>query len=162
MPTIREMASNSDMETTVKKRSYPKLSANTREIIVDVSVYLFIILFMYTAASKLLSIKSFASTLAKSPLIGNLNFVVAWAVPIVEILISIILIFPSFRRTGLFASLALMASFTIYLFYMVYSGNKLPCHCGGVISTMTWHQHIWFNIGFVILALIGLVLSKKR
>lgn len=146
----------------IKKRSYPKLSAHTREIIIDITVYLFIILFMYTAASKLFSINKFASTLAKSPLIGDLNFVVAWTVPIVEILISIALIFPNFRRAGLLASLALMSAFTLYLFYMVFSDNKLPCHCGGVISTMTWNQHIWFNMSFIVLALIGLILSKKK
>lgn len=150
------------METTLNKRSYLKISANTREIIMDIAVYLFIILFMYTAASKLLTIKSFASTLAKSPLIGSLNYVVAWAVPIVEIIISIALIFPRLRKIGLLASLILMAAFTFYLTYMIFSDSKLPCHCGGVISTMTWQQHIWFNMSFIALALIALITNRKQ
>lgn len=149
------------METTLKKRSVPQLSAKTREIIMDIAVYLFIILFMYTAASKLFTIKSFASTLAKSPLIGNLNFVVAWSIPIIEIIISIVLIFPSVRKFGMRAALLLMSVFTIYLIYMVFSGTELPCHCGGVISTMTWQQHIWFNLGFIALAVTGLATQKK-
>lgn len=149
------------MQITLNKHSGPYLSPKIKEILLDIIAYLFIILFMYTAASKLLTIKLFASTLAKSPLIGGLNLLVAWAIPVIEILISIVLIFPSLRKTGIRASLLLMTTFTIYLAYMVLSGSKLPCHCGGVISTMTWQEHIWFNIGFVILAVTGLVLYKK-
>ncbi len=149
------------MGTTIKKRSYLKLSSNVKEQIMDIAVYLFIILFMYTAAGKFFTISSFASTLAKSPLIGDLNYLVAWGVPIVEVIISIVLIFPTYRRAGLYASLILMAAFTIYLAFMILSDSKLPCHCGGVISTMSWQQHIWFNMGFIALGIAALAVNKK-
>lgn len=149
------------MESTINKSAYRPLSAKTRALITDVAVYLFIILFMYTAASKILTVKSFASTLAKSPLIGSFSMVVAWAIPIIEILISLVLIFPAIRKTGMRAALLLMLTFTIYLIYMVFSGSTLPCHCGGVISAMTWQQHIWFNIGFIVLAIGGLAADKQ-
>jgi len=150
------------MQITLNKQQGLQISAKTREIIVDITVYLFIILFMYTAASKILTVKSFASTLAKSPLIGSYNMIVAYAIPIVEIIISIVLIFPFIRKAGLYASFLFMTVFTAYLAYMVLSGNKLPCHCGGVISSMTWQQHIWFNLGFVALAIIGLTTNGKK
>ncbi len=149
------------METTASKKPISKLSVSTKEHIMDMVVYLFIILFMYTAASKLFTISSFASTLAKSPLIGNMNYIVAWGIPILEMAISIVLIFPSFRRVGLYAALTLMVAFTIYLAYMILSDSKLPCHCGGVISTMSWQQHVWFNMAFIALAITGLVINKK-
>jgi hypothetical protein len=149
------------MQFTLNKPSGFRLSAKNREIITDIAVYLFIVLFMYTAASKLLTVNSFASTLAKSPLIGSLNMIVAYAIPIVEIVISLVLIFPTLRKAGLWASLLLMLVFTGYLVYMVYSGSTLPCHCGGVISAMSWQQHIWFNLGFVALAITGLTTNKS-
>lgn len=127
----------------------------------DIAVYSFIILFMYTAASKLFTVKSFASTLAKSPLIGSLSRIVAWAIPLIEIAISIVLIFPNHRKIGMRAALLLMTIFTIYLSYMILAGSKLPCHCGGVISTMSWQQHIWFNTGFIVLAILGLISQKE-
>lgn len=149
------------METIVNKRPLLRLSDKNREIIMDIAIYLFIMLFMYTAASKLLTIKSFASTLAKSPLIGSLNFVVAWSIPIIEVMISIVLIIPSLRKPGMYAALLLMSAFTLYLIYMVCSGVELPCHCGGVVSSMSWQQHIWFNLGFISLAVTSLVIQKK-
>lgn len=149
------------MQTTLNKKINFNLSHNTKEIIIDIVTYLFIILFMYTAASKLLTVESFASTLAKSPLIGSLNMVVAYTIPIAEILISLALIFQTLRKVGLWASFLLMLAFTSYLVYMVFSGSTLPCHCGGVISSMSWQQHIWFNLGFLALAITGLGLYKK-
>lgn len=149
------------METTSIRWSKQQLSVEARELIMDITVYLFIVLFMYTSASKLFTIKAFASTLARSPLIGDLNFALAWMIPVIEIIISILLIIPSLRKTGLWASFLLLIAFTIYLVYMVFSGIKLPCHCGGVINALTWPQHIWFNISFIVLAVIGLKINKQ-
>lgn len=148
------------METTFKWRNF-QLSTKSRETIVDVAAYLFIILFMYTAANKILTLNSFASTLAKMSFIGRYSKILAWGIPILEIVVSIVLIIPSFRRRGLRASLFLMIIFTVYLIYMVLSKSKLPCNCGGVISSMTWHQHIWFNLSFIALAMLGILVYKK-
>lgn len=138
------------------------LTHRSRLLISDLCTYLLLTLFMYTAASKLLTIKKFASTLAKSPLIGEYSIFVAWAIPISEVLTGILLIIAVTRKMGLYASLAMMSVFTIYLSYMVLSGSKLPCHCGGVISSMTWQQHIWFNLAFVFLAFAGIRMYGKQ
>ena len=127
----------------------------------DIAAYLLLALFMYTAASKILTINAFSSTLAKSPLIGSNSLLVAWLIPIIEIIVGILLIITGTRKLGLYASLVLLGIFTLYLVYMVSSGTKLPCHCGGAISTMSWQQHIWFNLGFIVLAVTGLVANKK-
>jgi len=149
------------MHITFRKPLQFLSSEKFRQVITDLIVYAFLILFMYTAANKLLTIKSFASTLAKSPLIGSFSMTIAWAIPVVEILIGILLILDSKRKWSLPAALALMILFTVYLSYMVLSGSKLPCHCGGVISTMTWQQHIWFNLAFVTFGFIGLQTRRK-
>lgn len=149
------------MQITFRKPLQFLSSEKSRQVITDLIVYTFLILFMYTAANKLLTIKSFASTLAKSPLIGSFSLAIAWAIPVVEILIGILLILDSKRKWSIPAALILMILFTVYLSYMVLSGSKLPCHCGGVISSMTWQQHIWFNLAFVTLGLIGLQTRRK-
>lgn len=149
------------METIMNKRSRFYLSNKTRGFIVDVIVYLFVALFIYTAASKLMTIETFKSVLSGSPLIGEkFGKTVALLIPSVEILISFLLIIPFTRKLAFCATLALMTVFTGYLIYMVFSESNLPCSCGGVISKLSWQQHIWFNISFAILALTGLILYK--
>ena len=85
----------------------------------------------------------------------------ATATFIAVIIISLLLVLTLTRKKGLYASGILLSGFTIYLAYMVLSGLKLPCHCGGVISSMTWQQHIWFNVAFVLLAYAGIRLHKS-
>lgn len=149
------------MQITLSKSWRFLSSEKSKQIITDLVVYAFLILFMYTAASKFLTIKKFASTLAKSPLIGSYSLFVAWAIPIVEVLLGMLLVFDQKRKWSIPASLILMILFTMYLSYMVLSGSKLPCHCGGVISSLTWQQHIWFNSAFIALGFIGLGTRNK-
>jgi uncharacterized membrane protein YphA (DoxX/SURF4 family) len=150
------------METTLHKRSRFALSDKTKEAICDGISYLFIALFLYTAVSKLMTFESFKEVLSVSPLIGNYSRYIAWMIPIIEVLISIILLVPLTKRIGLRLSLMLMIVFTGYLIYMIYSGSQLPCNCGGVISTMSWREHIIFNFGFIILAGIALLMYRKN
>ena len=150
------------METILEKQSRLRLSGKTKAIIVDIIVYLFVLLFVYTAASKFMTYDKFSGVLHRSVLIGAYSSTIAWFVPAIEIVISILLIAPSTKKIGLIASLGLMTVFTIYLIYMINSGSKLSCSCGGIVSALSWRQHIWFNILFIILAIIGLKTYKKE
>jgi hypothetical protein len=150
------------MQTTFISIQRLQVSEKSKSIIADVIIYAFIILFIYTATSKIESFSSFKLVLSKSVLIGKYNVFVAWAVPSAEILISGLLVFPKTKKAGLLSSLAIMLLFTSYLIYMVNSGSQLICTCGGVLSSLTWQQHIWFNAVFILLAAIGLKFLKPE
>jgi hypothetical protein len=133
-----------------------------RNLIIEIISSLLILLFLYTALSKLLDHTAFKNVLSKSPLIGGKAAVVALALPITEGLIASLLFFPGSRRWGLWGSFAAMTIFTLYLAYMIMSTPNLPCSCGGVLKQMTWNQHLVFNIFFLLLSLTGIVLERKR
>lgn len=149
------------METTIEKPRRFYLSAKTKRVIIDVITYLFVALFVYTAYSKFTTIDDFKNILSRSPLTGSYSVFISWAVPIVECALAALLLFPFTNKIGIIASLVLMILFTSFLTYGILSGSKLPCHCGGVISSMTWTEHILFNVSFIILAIIGLFLNKN-
>jgi hypothetical protein len=129
---------------------------------VEIISSLFILLFVYTAVSKLIDIKHFSNTLQSAPRIGEKGKILAWFIPAAEIAISILLFFPKTRKKGLWGSLSLMLLFTGYLAYMVFIPQPRPCTCGGVIEKMTWNQHFIFNIFFTLLAGLGLWLSRNK
>jgi uncharacterized membrane protein YphA (DoxX/SURF4 family) len=133
-----------------------------RNQLVEIIAALFILLFVYTATSKFLEFKGFKAVLSMSPLIGKMAPFVAWALPLSEILIAMLLFFPRTRRKGLWASLAIMLLFTGYLGYMIYFTPTRPCNCGGVLRQMTWKQHLIFNAFFTLLAVTGLWRDRKR
>lgn len=129
--------------------------------IIEIIAAIFILLFTYAAISKLFDYNAFKNTLYFSPLLSSYAAVLAWGLPVVELIISGLLFIPHKRETGLYASFALMLILTIYLAYMVLYSPHLPCSCGGVLQQMTWPQHLWFNIGFTILAAAGIRMHCK-
>jgi len=127
---------------------------------VQITAALFILLFLYTATSKLADYHSFQLQMSKSPFITNYANLLVWLVPMVEIGTAALLMFPKTVLPGLFASFGLMAFFSLYVFGILYFSQEIPCSCGGIISSMSWEQHLGFNCVFVVLAIIAIVLQS--
>ncbi|TYA89192.1 MauE/DoxX family redox-associated membrane protein [Seonamhaeicola marinus] len=123
--------------------------------------FLFIILFVYAATSKLMDFNHFKSQLGRSPYISPYANWMVWAIPSVELLITGLFLFPKQRVLALYSSLSLMTIFTTYLIVVLNFSDSIPCSCGGILATLGWKEHIIFNGAFIVLALIG-ILSKKK
>jgi hypothetical protein len=112
---------------------------------------LLVFLFAYTAVSKILDHQSFLSVLQQIPVISMGAGILAWAIPSAELCIVLLLLFKPTRLLALHCSSLLLIVFTIYLIYMVLSMQHLPCSCGGIISRLSWKQHIMLNIALIVL-----------
>lgn len=128
---------------------------------VKVISFLFVLLFVYAAASKLLDYETFILQLAQSPLLSAYAGIIAWSVPGLEIIIAILLILPRYRKAGLYASFFLMVLFTTYIYIILNYADFIPCSCGGVLEKMTWEQHFIFNVTLIILSAGVLLLGRK-
>lgn len=133
-----------------------------RRVIPEVISAIFIFLFVYTAFSKVFTFHLFTQTLKETPLIGGMAVYIAISLPIIELLVSLLLIIPRTRRLGLYSAFALMLGFTIYIGYMIAFTPHRPCTCGGVIEKMTWTQHLLFNVVFTLLALTAILLTPYK
>ncbi|MFP8894062.1 MauE/DoxX family redox-associated membrane protein [Chryseobacterium sp. EZn1] len=125
-----------------------------------VSVF-FVILFCYAAISKVLDFENFQTQISASPLLNGFSQFLPYTIIIVEFLIAGLLCYPKTRTTGLIGSLILMIVFTGYIALLLRTGKNLPCSCGGILEKMSWNQHLYFNMGCVILSVIALVLNLK-
>ena len=139
-----------------------KLQTKHFAILVSVTSYLYILLFVYAGFSKLLDYETFTVQLAQSPLLSAYAGMIAPAVIGIELVLALLLIPKNTRLIGLYASLFLMVAFTIYIYLILNFSDFVPCSCGGIIEKMNWTEHMIFNIAFVILALIAIVLSEKE
>ncbi|WPQ63387.1 MauE/DoxX family redox-associated membrane protein [Chitinophaga sancti] len=133
-----------------------------RSTIIEIISMLFIILFVYTAISKFMDFSVFSEQIATSPILAPVASWIAWVVPIAEILVSIALLIPAFRLKGLYASLALMLGFTIYIILILNFSPHIPCSCGGVIELMSWREHLVFNSFFIVVAILAIWLSRPH
>ncbi|MEP7374700.1 MAG: MauE/DoxX family redox-associated membrane protein [Chitinophagaceae bacterium] len=129
--------------------------------VIEIIAALFVLLFVYTALSKLSDLNKFKWSLLGSPVKVYTN-IIAWSVPIVELIISILLFIPKSRKLGLYFTFILMSIFTSYIIYMLAFVSNLPCSCGGVIELMSWKQHLFFNSFLILLSILGIMLYKHR
>lgn len=127
----------------------------------DAAAYLFVLLFVYAAVSKLLEFEDFQTQLGQSPLLGVFAIPVSYGVPIVELLISFLLCWRRTRHTALYLSFLLMVMFTAYIIIILNFTSFTPCSCGGVLEKLGWNEHLIFNTGFIILAAVGIRFLEK-
>lgn len=132
-------------------------------IIVEVICYLFIILFVYAGLTKLMDGTNFYNTILNSPILGGKTMASlgSWLVPLIEVSVALLIAWPRTRLQGLYGALALMVLFTAYTVAILYFAPYIPCSCGGVISLLSWEQHLVFNIVFLGMAMLGIGLSLK-
>lgn len=123
---------------------------------------LLILLFAYAAISKLTDQKHFELVVSKMLLLKHVAGFISFALPVTELVICALLFMPATRLFGLYASIGLLISFTIYIGYMMLFASKLPCACGGVLEQMSWTQHLVFNIVFIALSAIAIKLYQSN
>ncbi len=139
----------------------PYIESIKRNAAVAVS-YLFVLLFLYAAVSKLLDFETFEVQLAQSPLLSAYAGFIAWAVPGLEILIAVLLTLPKYKIPALYAAFTLMVMFTAYIYIILNFSDFIPCSCGGVLEKLSWTQHLVFNLVFIILAGVAVFLSLQE
>jgi hypothetical protein len=80
----------------------------------------------------------------------------AYGLPFVEMAVAISLIFVSTRKLGLYLSLLLFL-FTSYVAAILLGVfHRVPCSCGGIIDSLGWTAHLWLNLFFLFISLIGI------
>ncbi|MBG6063160.1 putative membrane protein YphA (DoxX/SURF4 family) [Flavobacterium sp. CG_9.1] len=140
-----------------------KFNERIKNIVLETICLLFVLLFVYAAVSKLLDFENFQVQLGQSPLLSSFAGWVAWTVPVLELLISLLIIFNRWRIIGLFAAFSLMIMFTTYIVVILNFSSFVPCSCGGILEKMGWSTHLIFNVFFVALSVVGIcILSKKK
>lgn len=124
--------------------------------------YLIFILLFYSAVSKIIGYDLFVNNLDKSPFFKGINTsIIAIGVIGLEILIPILLFFNSTNKAAYLLSFSLFSLFTGYIIMMFLFSPYLPCSCGGLIEKLSWEQHIYLNIVFIILSAALFFIEKN-
>ena len=145
------------------KHNAMNISVFQRKSIIDIVTVMLIILFFYTAITKLIDINEFRRQLSNQPLPVWSIGILLWLIPICEILVSLLLVAGPSRTAGLYGSALLMLIFTGYMGLVLLNVfERVPCRCGGVIGNMSFEVHFIFNAFFLMLSTSALKLHKKR
>ncbi len=131
-------------------------------LFIELTIFCYVVLFLYAGGVKLIDHGSFLGQLIKSPILAAHASWVAWIVPITELVVATALLVPRFRLMALYASFGLMAAFTTYVAWILKFSDKLPCACGGVLSSLHWKGHLVLNLSFLFLAAAAIVLYDLK
>lgn len=136
------------------------LNANSLQLTAAV---ILIVLFGYTAVSKILAYDKFIFQLrlVQMPIVASLAPLIGVLIPAIELVIVWMLCKDNLRIKGLYASFLLLLVFEIYITTMLLTGEKLPCTCGGIISQMGWKTHLVFNAVFMIISILPTIYKPK-
>jgi len=133
-----------------------------RSLLVEIIALFFVILFLYTGIAKLMEFDVFQEQLADSPVLEPVAPIVAWGLPIVEFIVSILLFFPRWRLKGLYAAFGLMVLFTSYVIALLTTSTELPCSCGGIIEALSWQGHLIFNSTLILLSIAAIKMERRN
>ena len=138
-----------------------ELKDQIRKTTIEVISLLYILLFVYAAISKLLDFENFQVQVGQSPLVSAFASWITWAVPVLELIISLLLSIRKFRIWGLLSAFCLMTIFTVYIFIVLNYSSFVPCSCGGILEKMSWKVHLFFNIIFLLLAAVAIYFHSE-
>lgn len=134
-----------------------------KQVTLECVCALLILLFLYASISKFLAFRTFIDEMNNQPLPNSWTPFLVWAIPLLEIAISVTLLFERTRLPSLYASLLLMVLFTIYTgVVLLHFFPYVPCSCGGVIRHLTWRQHLILNFCYIVLSLLGVILQHRK
>jgi putative oxidoreductase len=118
-----------------------------RALILETISTLLVVLYIYTAVSKLIELPEFRAQMHNQEIPKWLADILVITLPPVEILTALALVFNRTRFAGFWLSVFLMTLFTGYV-GLIIAGfySRMPCSCGGVLKSMGWNTHLAFNL----------------
>ena len=125
-------------------------------------VFAYIFLFVYAALNKVIDFENFQVQLAQSPLLSYFAEIVSYLIPSIEFIIVLLYLIPRFQFAALLSSFCLMVMFSTYIFIMLHFSPFIPCSCGGILDKMSWNQHLIFNLIFVLLSVLAIIIMPSK
>ncbi|WP_446725139.1 MauE/DoxX family redox-associated membrane protein [Mucilaginibacter sp. SJ] len=129
-----------------------------RVAIIYTAQFLLILLWLYTASSKLFQYELFRQSLDRQHFSSLLTHLLYWALPAAELGCAACILSTRTLRLGFWISETLLTIFTVYIILVLLNFfENVPCSCGGVIEMLTWKGHLFFNLFFIVVNTLGLI-----
>jgi uncharacterized membrane protein YphA (DoxX/SURF4 family) len=120
-----------------------------------------ILLWTYTGLEKLLDFKSNSKAFHNQVFPSEIAEILAYAIPIIELVLAILLIFKIIRWWAFMGSLLLLSVFSTYIgLIWIEAFPRVPCSCAGIIAQLGWGQHLILNLVLIAMSGWGLGLSS--
>lgn len=119
-------------------------------------------LFFYAAFSKLADYDKSRWEMRNQIFPTYVADILTWLIPLAEIMIMLLILFPRTRKRGLKASVFLLSTFTLYILVVMNGAlGRIPCSCGGILKDIPFKGHLLFNLVFIGLSIFSLAIETN-
>ena len=116
-----------------------------------------VLIWTYTGMDKLIQFESSRKAFLNQTFPSELAEVLAYSVPLLELLLALLLLFSVTRWWGYLGSILLFTVFTTYVgLIWVGAFPRVPCNCAGILESMGWAEHFILNVVCIGVAVWGL------
>ncbi len=120
-------------------------------------------LYSYAAILKLSNVSQFRAQLDNQVLPEGSSEVLVWLIPVAGLLVCLLLVFQTTRYAGFCVSTVLLSLFSAYMALVVLDFfDRVPCSCGGILGKAGFEVHLAFNLFFMALSLMGIVMFHAK
>ncbi|MEB2782176.1 DoxX family membrane protein [Algoriphagus sp. C2-6-M1] len=132
-------------------------------LMIHLCSFLLMVMLVYTGLDKLISWDESRKAFHNQTFPAELAEVLAYAVPISELLIALLLLFSVTRWWGFLSSILLLTVFTTYVgLIWVEAFPRVPCNCAGLLQSLGWAEHFMLNLLFISLGIFGLYQNPTK
>lgn len=134
-----------------------------RHLLIELIAFLLIVLFIYATLSKLFDLPEYRLQMDRQVFTPGMKHLLFWLVPLAEIVASALLLFNRTRLRGFYLAVILLVIFTAYIaLVLLHFFHAIPCSCGGVLKMLTWKAHLLFNLLFLLLSVLGIIMTYRE
>lgn len=130
-----------------------------KKVTINVISVMLIILFVHAGLIKWMDYSTFKTQLSAYPLLSPFAGVIAWLFPAIEMATAVLLVSARTRTLGLAVSLSIMTILSAYIIFLLNAAADAPCACQALLGFTTWPAQLKFNMIFMLIALLGLLLQ---
>jgi uncharacterized membrane protein YphA (DoxX/SURF4 family) len=122
-----------------------------------------ILIWTYTGLDKLIRFEQSRKSFLNQPFPNEIEEVLAYAIPGVELLLALLLLFSVTRWWGFLGSILVLTVFTSYVgLIWVGAFPRVPCNCAGILESLGWAEHFVLNLGLIGVSVLGLYLTPSH
>lgn len=140
-----------------------RINALKMKALETIPAMVLILVWTYTGLDKLIRWDETWNAFHNQTFPPNLAEILSYAVPGVELLIALLLLFSVTRWSGFLSSILLLTIFNTYVgLIWVGAFPRVPCSCAGLIDRLGWSTHFWLNCFLILVGMAGLLSGSKK
>ena len=125
--------------------------------------WVLIFMWAYTGLEKLIRFENSRKAFLNQPMPQELEEILAYVIPGVELLLALLLLFSVTRWWGYLGSALLLTIFITYVgLIWVGAFPRVPCNCAGIIESLGWAEHFVLNLGLIGVAVWGMRIESLK